>query len=513
MPQDSEDRTQREYDAASTTIIRARANGRGQSHISPHKRRSCAFLLTSAQSPVPTPSLPTCIDHQPHGTPPYHRLVQIQSRLPKHATAPITQHVPPDTETSSPEAAFGSSATQDAARSPALLFTAFEPSGDDHASAVISVLRRRFPTLTIYAWGGRKMEAAGATLIERTGDNAVMGLPGIQKIIEHKRINQRIAEWLTNHPISLHVPVDSPAANTPICEITKARGVKIVHLVAPQIWAWGRWRIHKLRRLTDLVLCMLPFEPDFFARRNVPARFIGHFLFEKPMDEAALDRRAAAFGDGAPRIAMMPGSRPEELELNFPLLLDAFGGLRAKHPNATGVVAATSDHVADQLRLAAKARGGWPEHVRIVVQDTDAAVRWCTIALVKSGTVTLQVARQGKPMVIFYKKSSPVLYLMALTVLSTKVFSLPNIIARGRVVPEFIPHFGNADAIIAAADELISNPAKAAEQTAAVANVMAPLRGVPASELAADAIAEIANLGQPASSLGTESPTPRLIGA
>lgn len=367
--------------------------------------------------------------------------------------------------------------------------------------------------LTIYAWGGRKMEAAGATLIERTGDNAIMGLPGIQKIIEHKRINQRIDEWLASHPITVHVPVDSPAANTPICELTKARGIKIVHLVAPQIWAWGRWRIHKLRRLTDLVLCMLPFEPDFFARRNVPARFIGHFLFEKPLDEAALDRRAAAFGDGSPRIAMMPGSRPEELELNFPLLLDAFAGLRTKHPNATGVVAATSDRVADQLRLAAKSRGGWPEHVRIVVQDTDAAVRWCTLALVKSGTVTLQVARQGKPMVIFYKKSSPLLYLMAKAVLSTKVFSLPNVLARSRIVPEFIPHFGGAHAIIAAADELISNPAKAAEQKAAVATVMAPLRGVAASELAADAIAEIANFRHPEAAPGPSSQSPRLVGA
>jgi len=457
---------------------------------------------------VPTPRFISV-----EGTPPYHRLVQIHGQPEIHATAPLKQHVLLHNESSSPDAIGGSPATQDAARAPAVLFTAFEPSGDDHASEVIAVLRRRFPMLTIYAWGGRKMEAAGATLIERTGDNAIMGLPGIQKIIEHKRINQRIDEWLASHPITVHVPVDSPAANTPICELTKARGIKIVHLVAPQIWAWGRWRIHKLRRLTDLVLCMLPFEPDFFARRNVPARFIGHFLFEKPLDEAALDRRAAAFGDGSPRIAMMPGSRPEELELNFPLLLDAFAGLRTKHPNATGVVAATSDRVADQLRLAAKSRGGWPEHVRIVVQDTDAAVRWCTLALVKSGTVTLQVARQGKPMVIFYKKSSPLLYLMAKAVLSTKVFSLPNVLARSRIVPEFIPHFGGAHAIIAAADELISNPAKAAEQNAAVATVMAPLRGVAASELAADAIAEIANFRHPEAAPGPSSQSPRLVGA
>ena len=135
-----------------------------------------------------------------------------------------------------------------------LLFTAFEPSGDDHAAGVIAELRRRHPSLEIFAWGGPKMERAGATIVERTGDDAVMGMPGFAKIREHQRINARIADWLDKNPVSAHIPVDSPAANFPICELSKARGIKVVHLVAPQIWAWGRWRIHKLRRMTEFCL-------------------------------------------------------------------------------------------------------------------------------------------------------------------------------------------------------------------------------------------------------------------
>ena len=109
-----------------------------------------------------------------------------------------------------------------------VLFTAFEPSGDDHAAPVIAELRRRRPDLPIFAWGGPRMEAAGATIVERTGDDAVMGMPGLEKIREHRRINERIEAWMDRHRPALHVPVDSPAANFPICALAKARGCRVV---------------------------------------------------------------------------------------------------------------------------------------------------------------------------------------------------------------------------------------------------------------------------------------------
>lgn len=344
------------------------------------------------------------------------------------------------------------------------------------------------------------MERAGATLVERTGDDAVMGMPGISKILEHQRINQRIDAWLASNPVQAHVPVDSPAANMPICEIAKKHGVKVVHLVAPQIWAWGRWRIHRLRRLTDLVLCMLPFEPDFFTRRRVPARYIGHFLFDEQLDTRALDQRASVFGDGEPRIAMMPGSRPNELERHFPIILDAFRALKASHPGAAGVVAATSDRVADLLRSMASTRGGLPDGVRIVVQDTDAVVRWCQIALVKSGTVTLQVAKQRRPMVVFYKKSNPLFFLLVRSILATSVFSLPNVLARRRIVPEFIPHYGGAGPLVRAMEQLLADPSVRAAQEADICRVLRDFEGLHAASLAADAIEEMIGLRLPVTS-------------
>ena len=341
------------------------------------------------------------------------------------------------------------------------------------------------------------MEAAGATIQERTGDDAVMGLPGLAKVLEHVRINARIDAFLAANRIAVHVPVDSPSANTSICAIAKRRGAKVIHLVAPQIWAWGRWRIHKLRRRTDLLLCILPFEEEFFRKRYVPARYVGHFLFDHPVDAQALDARAASLGDGEPRIAMMPGSRPEELRRHFPILLDAFRSLAARFPGARGAVAATNERVAEELKARATAHGGWPENLRIVVRDTDAVVRWCQVALVKSGTVTLQVAKQGRPMVVFYQRSNPFLFLIARMILSTRLFSLPNVLARKRIIPEFIPHFGGAGPIVKAAERLIESPQHADQQRRDLQAVVASFGRLNTSSLAADAIEEFLGLQTP----------------
>jgi lipid-A-disaccharide synthase len=377
-----------------------------------------------------------------------------------------------------------------------ILFTAFEPSGDDHASTVIAELRRRRPDRPIFAWGGPKMERAGATIVERTGDDAVMGLPGIQKIREHGRINERIGAWMRQHHPAVHIPVDSPAANFPICKLAKDLGIKVVHLVAPQIWAWGRWRIGKLRRRTDMVLCLLPFEESFFRNRGVPARFIGHPLFDAAPLESDLDARASRYGDGSPRIALMPGSRPKELRASFPLLLDAFRQLKAAYPGATGVVAATKPAVADQLQGMASDLGGWPDGLQMGVSDSDGVIRWCDLALVKSGTITLQITRQGRPMVVFYKGSPLVYYSLAKWVVSTRFFTLPNVLAHHEIVPEFVPHFGGAEPIVAAARGILDRPDEARRQREEQGRVAALFQGRNAAAGAADAIEELADPAQ-----------------
>ncbi|MBX3317255.1 MAG: hypothetical protein KF902_10390 [Phycisphaeraceae bacterium] len=373
------------------------------------------------------------------------------------------------------------------------MFTAFEPSGDDHASAVIAQLRKTRPDISIYAWGGPKMAEAGATIVERTGDDAVMGMPGIKKIKEHRGINRRIAAWLESNPVAVHVPVDSPAANFPICRIAKRRQIRVVHLVAPQVWAWGSWRINKLRKLTDHVLCLLPFEEPWFNERSVRATFIGHPLFDHVLDPDALDREAATLGQTHPRVALMPGSRPGEIQRNFPVLYEAFRRLKADHPQLIGCVAATTPRVEQTLRSMAADLGGWPAGLEMLSGRTDAIVRWCDLALVVSGTVTLQIAKQCRPMVIVYKSGlfDRALYTIARDVLfTTDHFTLPNLIAGREIVPELVPHFGDAEPIVRHASDLLESPDLASLQRSELQRVVEQFAGRDASLKAAESIAD-----------------------
>lgn len=392
--------------------------------------------------------------------------------------------------------------TQTSPERPALLFTGFEPSGDDHAASVIAELKRRHPDLEIYAWGGPKMEKAGAVIVQRTGENAVIGMPGVKKILEHRKINRSIAKWLRTGPLAgrrgcVHVPVDSPAANFPICAMTKRAGMKVVHLVAPQVWAWASWRVHKLRRLTDLVLCLLPFEEEWFQSRAVPARFVGHPLFDEPVDLEALAPRAARIPGGAPKLALMPGSRPAEMSGCFPVLLDAFARIRAVYPDAAGVVAATKPETAQYLREIASELGGWPAGLHMVASDTDAAIAWCDFALVVSGTVTLQITRQVKPMVALYRPTKLLYYSVGFWLVRPPHFTLPNLVAGRRIVPEFIPHFGDGEPLALEIIKLLRRDGYADDQRENLAAVVRRFRGKNAAVESADALERVLGLRPP----------------
>ncbi|MGA1223410.1 MAG: hypothetical protein ACO31E_02450, partial [Phycisphaerales bacterium] len=217
-----------------------------------------------------------------------------------------------------------------------VLFTAQEPSGDAHAAPVIARLREAYPDIEPVAFGGPRMEAAGARMLGRTADDGVMGLAGATKILEVRALHGRIVKWVRENPIAVHVPVDSPSANLPLCARLKPMGARIVNLVAPQLWAWAPWRIRKLRRISDVLLCLLPFEEEWFRARGVTAKFVGHPVLSQPLDQAALDEEASHLPGGAPRILILPGSRSSEVRRNLQLLLDSYTLIRGSIASASG---------------------------------------------------------------------------------------------------------------------------------------------------------------------------------
>jgi len=366
----------------------------------------------------------------------------------------------------------------------AVLFTAFEPSGDAHAAPVIAELRRRHPDLQVVAWGGPRMEAAGATIIERSADDGAMGLSALSRVGVVRRHQAAIARWAQAHRVAVHVPVDSPAANFPVARRMRARGVRVCHLVAPQLWAWGPWRLGKLRRSTDCVLCLLPFEEKWFRDRQVPARFIGHPVINRSIapDAAA---RASELPPGSPRVLLLPGSRSSEVRRNLPLLLRAMTELQSRRRGLTALLVAANE---DLLALVRSMLGGSvPSGLHLVAGDLDAAIAWSDLALCVSGTVSLDLTRHAKPMVGVYKVSL-LSWLGAKALLTTPHRLLPNILAGDRIVPEFVPHAGGAEPVFRAADALLADQARMRAAHAALKRVLQPYQGHHPAEEAAQSI-------------------------
>jgi lipid-A-disaccharide synthase len=366
-----------------------------------------------------------------------------------------------------------------------VLFTAFEPSGDAHAAPVVEAIRRLAPEVAVVAWGGPRLQAAGATVIERSADDGAMGLSALSRVGAVRGFAAAIDRWSRSHRVGVHVPVDSPAANFPVARRMRRRGVRICHLVAPQLWAWGPWRLGKLRRCTDGVLCLLPFEEAWFRSRGVPARFIGHPVLNRPVDTHAVHARASELPPGSPRLLLLPGSRSSEVRRNLPLLLRAMTELQSRRRGLTALLVAANEDLLALVR--SMLDGSVPSGLHLVAGDLDAAIAWSDLALCVSGTVSLDLTRHAKPMVGVYKVSL-LSWLGAKALLTTPHRLLPNILAGDRIVPEFVPHAGGAEPVFRAADALLADQARMRAAHAALKRVLQPYQGHHPAEEAAQSI-------------------------
>ena len=376
-----------------------------------------------------------------------------------------------------------------------ILITAFEPSGDALAARLIAALRRDGCDLPIHALGGPRMQQAGAELVETTTQHAAMLLGAASQALEHRRRLARLATWLDAHDIDALIPTDSPAANFSICALVRRKKpeAKIVHLVAPQLWAWGRWRVHKLRRLTDRLMCLLPFEPAWFEERGVPATFVGHPLFE----HLEPSPRSAELPDHAGRrLALLPGSRSSEVKANWPTMLGVIQRLREDVPDLHAAVAASDDERAELIR--SLGGGELPGDTSMLVGDAGAVLDWAGSALIVSGTASLEAATRNIPMAVFYNASALQWHTLGKRLIAARTFALPNIITEslgeGRCVPELIPHFGELQPVVEAIHPVLTDPDVRERQQRAFARIAQTFGEVRFGEAATRAVRETAGI-------------------
>ena len=344
---------------------------------------------------------------------------------------------------------------------PTILFTAFEPSADALAAPVIEELLERDRRLRIFACGGPHMEGAGAELLQRTDRIGAMGLNAIRRARAVRGYINQIKAWAPAHRVVAHVPVDSPAANFPISKVMRGCGARIIHLVAPQMWAWGRWRVRKLRNLTSVVLCVLPFEEEWFGSRRIPAKFIGHPSINRTLEWDSMEERMHGLPQGAPRLGLFPGSRRHEVAANTRLLADVYTELQGRHSGMCGVIVAATPDMASIIRHKIDV---FPTALHMITGSAEAVIAWCDLALAVSGTVTLDIALQRKPMIGLYR-TGLVSWLLAKLMIRTPYRLLPNIIAEREVVPEFVPHLGGPLPIVQQATRFLMDSKNAAVQS------------------------------------------------
>lgn len=314
-----------------------------------------------------------------------------------------------------------------------------EASGDLHGSNLIKALKEQEPDVEIRCWGGDLMAKAGGHLVKHYRDLAFMGFAEV--LMNIRTILGNIAfckEDIRAFKPDILVLIDYPGFNMRIAGFAKELGIKVVYYISPQIWAWKESRVHQLKKTTDRIICILPFEQAFYAKHGVDVSFVGHPLLDIVPQEAgddACDSFRKRFGlDNRPIIALLPGSRKQEIRVMLPEMLKAVSIVEG-YQIAIGCAPSQGRKLYEDLLNGKKA---------ILIEGNTYGLMRCSAAgLVTSGTATLEAALWKMPQVVCYK-GNKISYAIARRLVKVKYISLVNLILDRELVKELIQSDMNA---------------------------------------------------------------------
>jgi lipid-A-disaccharide synthase len=352
-----------------------------------------------------------------------------------------------------------------------VFLSAAEPSADAHCAGLISSLKQSGYNIEFVGVGGPKMAEAGCELLENTTGKAVMIYNAFSHVIHFYKLIKRISRYLTENSVDLVVVCDSPSFNFHIAKAAKKAGIKTLFYVAPQLWAWGRWRIGKLRKNCDKLCCILPFEQDWFGSRGIDTVFAGNPLLDKLDIDPAKYKKYVDFVPEKTSIALMPGSRNAEIDSLWAPMQRIALLLKNKFPSVTfTTVAVDADR---QKKLEAAHIPGFECQYRI--DSVYHTAKIVDFTIVTSGSATLEVAAAGCPMVIMYQSSRILWHLAGRWIVKTKFLSLVNILAEKELVPEFMPYFTSVEPIANSIELLLRDSDKSAQISKSLIRLIEPL--------------------------------------
>ncbi len=342
-----------------------------------------------------------------------------------------------------------------------VLVVAGEASGDQHAADLVAALKAKRPELRFFGMGGPRLAAQGVELVHGAHEISVMGIaevvPKLPRILAVLKNLERAA--MARRP-ACAILVDVPDFNLRLAKRLKALKVPIAYYVSPMVWAWRPGRTKAMARLIDHLLCILPFEEKFLRDRGVRATYVGSPVLEQvpPVAPPALFRAALGLDDGRPVLAVLPGSRRSEIARILPTLVEVARRLSATHAGLQVAVP-----VAPGLPRELVARPFEGSGVTPVLIDGRApeVVGACDVAVVASGTATLEAGLMRRPLVAVYRVA-PTSYFVGKLMVKLPFFCLVNLLAGKRVVPELLQADMSADRIVAEVEPLWAGPAREA---------------------------------------------------
>jgi lipid-A-disaccharide synthase len=373
-----------------------------------------------------------------------------------------------------------------------LLLSCGEASGDLYAGALTRELRALEPSIAVAGLGGPQLEDAGGHLLDDYRELSVTGLvewiPKLPRLLAARR--KLVDAARTQRPDAL-VLIDFSGFNFRLAPAIKRLGVPVIYYISPQIWASRPGRLATMRRIADRVLVIFPFEAAIYEQGGVPVEFVGHPLIDLTKPSVSRDSFLAAGGlrPSAATVAILPGSRPNEVSCILPTLVAAAELIRQAVPEVQFVVA-RAPRLDDALFDAVRSGPAGGARFTVVEGDTDTVLASSDAALTASGTATVQAALHDTPMVVVYRMA-PLSFQLARRVVTVEAIGMVNLIAGEKIVPELVQDAFTAETVAREAIDILTNPARAARIREGLASVRAKLGGSGASRRAAEAILRV----------------------
>jgi len=374
-----------------------------------------------------------------------------------------------------------------------LLLSAGEASGDMYAARLATALKKRLD-VAIFGMGGPQMRAAGVEIITDYSEVSVVGITEVLKRLPSLiRAMRCLVDEAQRRKPPFAILTDFPGFHLRLARKLRPKGIRNVYYICPQFWAWRPWRANLVRRRFAEALCIFPFEERFYSDAGVPVKFIGHPLVGNVQATLTRESFCKKYGlqESGRIITVLPGSRRGELAHHVPVLIEGLREIRQRIPGPPQIVVAVAPSL-DAVQLQRSYPVDW--QVRFIADDTYNALCAADVAIVSSGTATVETALLNKPMIVVYRLS-PLTARLAKPLVKTRLFAMVNVIAGRAVVPELIQNDFTPQRLASEAESLLSgspteNP-RVVEMLTGLEEVRSLLGPPGAVERAADEIARL----------------------